>query len=258
MRKIPSAFGSAGFHRKAIRPLCFTAALIFAGHCFAESIDVTSGTNGSLTSPQSFNETRAVDVTVSALDLYVTSMTLSGLLIRSGDAFVGARIYDTSNSSLLASESVTGFGGGTVTIPVSATLLSGRSYRLSFYVATSPANQGTGILFEPEGFPYTDTTGLLQINNAYEAVKDSFPTNWNIFAPQIELEADLYTHLNISLAYPNVLVMWPAAGSNANLEVTSDLTSNNWVPVNEPPHIIGSNAVVTIPMSGDSQFYRLR
>jgi len=256
-------------YKHSLRYIWISAAIIFVGNCpgFADSIDVTSGTSGSLTPvPQSFNETRSVDVTVlSGLDLCITSMTLRGLYIRSAtSAYVGARIYDSSSSSLIASHAITVLTGGTVTIPISATLVSGGNYRVAFYVLTSPANQGTGTMFDPDppdlgGFPYTDATGLLEINNAYSIAEDSFPSNWNIFVPLIVLEATSCTHLRISLAYPNVRVLWPASGSNAVLEATSDLTDpNGWLSVTNSPTIVGSNAVVTIPLSGNSQFYRLK
>lgn len=128
---------------------------------------------------------------------------------------------------------------------------------------TSPQSRGNGILFDPAppglgGFPYSEAAGLLRINNAYALAVDTFPTNWNICVPQLELEGILNTRLKISLAYPNVLVQWPAAASNAVLEATSNLTiSNDWVAVTNSPTIIGSNVVVSIPVSGERQFYRL-
>jgi len=241
--------------------------LLSNGPGLADSIDVTSGTSGSLTPvPQSYNETRGVDVTVlSGLDLRITSMTLRGLYTGSAkSALVGARIYNSSNTSLLASASITISGGGTITVPISATLASGGNYRVGFYVETDPKWQGSGTLFDPDppglgGFPYIDATGVLRINNAYSIAADSFPSNWNIYVPPLELEAALCTHLNISVVYPNVLVQWPASGSNALLEATSDPTDpNNWQTVTNPQTIIGSNLVVTIPISSDNQFYRLR
>jgi hypothetical protein len=255
--------------KKSLRYVCISAAMFFAFDWpgFADLVDLTSGTSGSMTPyPQSFNETRGVDVTVlSGPDLCISSMTLSGLYIRSATfAFVGARIYDSTSGSVIASNTVTVFASGAVTIPISATLVSGSNYRVGFYVLTSPANQGAGTMFDPDppgfgGFPYTDATGFLEINNAYSIASDSFPSNWNIYVPQVVLEATLCAHLSISLVYPNVLVMWPTSGGNATLEATSDLTDpNGWVTVTNPRTVVGSNVVVTIPLSGDRRFYRLK
>lgn len=244
----------------------YLALIFFSGSPgFAASVDVTSGTSGSLTGvPQSYNETRAVDVTVlSDLDFCITSMTLRGLGIGSAtSATVGARVYNSNDTSLIAKASVTVFSGGTVTVPIAATLVSGGNYRIGFYVETSPRSQGNGILFDPDppdlgGFPYTEATGLLRLNNAYSIASDTFPANWNIYEPQLELEGIMNTHLKISVACPNVLVQWPASGSNATLQATSNLTSNDWTSLTNSPAIIGSNVIVTIPISGESQFYRL-
>src|SRR5271170_7220420 len=84
-----------------------------------ETINLTSGTGGSLTGvPQSYNETRGVDVTVlSGTDLLVESMTLVGF-DGSGiatAAVLGARIYDTSTQLLIASADVTTSSIGPVT-----------------------------------------------------------------------------------------------------------------------------------------------
>lgn len=246
--------------------LIYLALIVFSDWSgFAVSVDVTSGTSGSLTPfAQSYNETRVVDITVlSDLDFCISSMTLRGLGIGPAtSASVGSRIYDTSDNSLVAKNSVTIFSGGTVTVPISATLTPGGNYRVGFYVETSPQSRGSGILFDPDplgfgGFPYTDATGLLRINNAYDIATDTFPTNWNIYVPQMELDGTMNTHLKISLAYPNVLAQWPASGSNATLQATSNLISNDWASVTNSPAIVGSNVVVTIPISSESQFYRL-
>jgi hypothetical protein len=246
--------------------VCFALMLFGNEAGIAASVDVTSGTSGSLTPVgQSYNETRAVDVTeLSDLDFCITSMTLRGLGIGSAtSAVVGARIYNTSDTSLVAQNSVTIFSGGTVTVPISATLVSGGIYRIGFYVETSPQSRGYGFFFDPDppglgGFPYTEATGLLRINNAYSIASDTFPANWNIYVPQMTFEGILNTHLRISVAYPKVLVQWPAAVSNATLEVTSTPTiPNDWVAVTNLPTITGSNVVVTLPISSKSQFYRL-
>jgi hypothetical protein len=162
----------------------------------AVSIDLTSDTSGSLVSGQSFNETRGVDVTVlSPMDLIVTSMRLDGLIIGS-PALVGARIYDSTTRLLIAAGNTTVIAGGPVSIPITATLISGDQFRLAFNVATVTPGTGSGTFFDPAppgtgGFPYTESLGLLQINSAHSISTDSFPSNDNFFVPQITVEATI-------------------------------------------------------------------
>ena len=42
-------------------------------------------------------------------------------------------------------------------------------------------------MFDPDSFPYTESTGTLDVNQAYSIASDSFPTNPNIFVPQITI-----------------------------------------------------------------------
>jgi PEP-CTERM motif len=184
---------SQRWHR--LRCFCVGATMLLLGANLVSAdvtIDLTSGGSGSLTGvPQSYNETRAVDVSVlSGADLLVHSMTLAGF-DGSGiatSATLGARIYDTLSQALIASANVTISAVGPVTIPISATLVSGAEYRIGFFAATTPPNNGEGTLFQPSGFPHTETTGLLRINGAFDIATDSFPANSNIFEPQVSLQ----------------------------------------------------------------------
>ena len=72
------------------------------------NINLDSGASGGTIGGQSFNETRADDVTIVASSSQnVSAMTLSGLNIGGFGNFLGARIYQTSNGALLASASAT-------------------------------------------------------------------------------------------------------------------------------------------------------
>ena len=156
--------------------------------CFSLSADAP----GPLISGQSFNETRGVDVSVlAAVDLAVSSMKLAGLSIGSAaSALVGARIYNSTNQVLVGSGAVTVTAGGSVTVPISATLEAGANYRVAFYVATTPASLASGTFVSNSGgFPYTESTGLLRINSAHANPADVFPNTSNIFVPQICLQA---------------------------------------------------------------------
>jgi hypothetical protein len=151
------------------------------------TINVASGTPGSPTLGQSYNETRAVDVTVlSALNLAVSSMTLSGI---NGSATAEAVIYDAHTQALLASASGT-LTGGTITLPITATLVSGVEYRIGFFGLL-----GSGNGFIPNGWsinnetPYTESTGLLRINSAWDdTLGNGFPSIPNLEVPLVSLD----------------------------------------------------------------------
>jgi hypothetical protein len=164
------------------------------------SVSLTPTSAGSLTAGQSFNETRAADVNVlTSGPLTVSSMTLSGLSIGSAtSALVGARIYSSSGASsgtLIASANATVTAGGQVTIPISATLASGSTYRIGFYVQTTPSSQGSGTVLVVTGatlssFPaYTEPTGRFQIVGAWDSSPsgDVFPTSINTALPQMTI-----------------------------------------------------------------------
>ena len=150
------------------------------------TINMESGTSGTVFGGQSYNETRAVDVTVlSALNLSVSSMTLSGI---NGTGTAEAVIYNSNTQALIASATGT-LTGGTITLPISATLVPGGDYRIGFYGLL-----GSGTEFEPNGWtlshetPYTESNGLLQINSAWDLANNAFPTNPNLFVPEITMQ----------------------------------------------------------------------
>ena len=177
---------------------------------FPASLDLTSGTSGVLTAPQAFDGTRGVDVTVmGASNVQVASLGLEGLDIGSASsALVGARIYETSGGSLVAAADATiTSAGGPLSVPISATLSAGSAYRVAFFVATTPPGQGTGTLFDPApagpgGFPWTETGGVLQVNGAYSAASDAFPSGVENVAPQIQVNTTIgqWTDLGHPLA----------------------------------------------------------
>ncbi|HKQ48756.1 MAG TPA: thrombospondin type 3 repeat-containing protein [Phycisphaerae bacterium] len=162
----------------------------------ATPVSLISGPSGTFPGGQSFNETRGVDVTVlSGTNQVLSSMRLDGLSIGSAtSAFVGARVYDSASTLLLASGNTTIFSSGPVTIPISVTLQSGASYRVAFYVATTPASQGSGTFFDPSplgpgGIPYVESLGLFRVNSVHLISTDSFPSNTGAsLVTQITLE----------------------------------------------------------------------
>lgn len=176
--------------------LTLAAAGFPTGPAWSISIDLTSGTTGTTFINQSFNETRGVDVTVVGLgSLLVSSMTLDEFNIVSGTGTVGARVYETGSGSLLASADLA-VGSGfdqSATIPISAVLLAGQTYRVGFFIDAG-GTQGSGDGFDatPAGLDildYVDATGSLLVSQAFQSGSDAFPTNVNSFVPFITLEA---------------------------------------------------------------------
>lgn len=174
-------------NRKMLKVFCAATSIFAVGSTgFARDlaheipISVISGTSGSLMGGQSYNETRAVDVTVLSPDnLLVQSMTLNGI---DGSGPAEAVIYDSDTGLLIASAYGT-VTGGAVTVPISATLLSDGNYTIGFFGDLSDAT-----VFEPAGFPYVESSGLLEITGALDGPTDSYPSFANIFDPQISMQ----------------------------------------------------------------------
>jgi len=176
------------------KQLLLIIALLLTKITFAQ-IDLASGGSGSLSGvPQSFNETRGVDVQVlSASSLTINSMTLGGFysgITGTETAYVGARIYNSSTGALLAygNDTVTNTAGGSVTVPVSFTFLTDSIYRVSFYCSgPNPPTHNSGYLFLPTSVPYTEATNNLKILAMYAYPADVMPTNMNLGVPLITL-----------------------------------------------------------------------
>lgn len=167
---------------------------VTATPCAPAASDVASGTTGSIQMSQSFNETRAVNLTVlGAANRIVEKLLLEGLNMGSPGK-LGARIYDGASQALIASADATVSAGmnQTVEIPVSVALTAGHVYLVGFYVETNPVSQGSGNFFRPTGFsslssptPYTEASGVFRINSAHSIGADAFPANPNIFVLQM-------------------------------------------------------------------------
>jgi hypothetical protein len=146
---------------------------------------------------QSYNETRALDVTVlypSALA--VEHITLDGYrLLGTGTALVGARIYASSTNALVSSSQDVTISGPSVdvpiTIPVSAALSSGARYRIGFYVMGNPPAPSGADVFQPASFPYSDQSGRFRINSTHSVGADAFPQGANAFAPRVTVRTHL-------------------------------------------------------------------
>lgn len=63
--------------------------------------------------------------------------------------------------------------------------------------------------------------------------------------------------LAIALNNGNVEISWPASATGWTLQRTIGLAPVDWQSVSETPVQVGDNNVVTLPSTGDSQFFRL-
>lgn len=196
------------------------------GH--ATTIDLTSGTAGSFIGGQSFNgETRGVSAQIlGTTDLHLRSMQLSDFnILDPPGGSVGARLYDDGTGTLIAGAtvSVASGVGQSITIPISAQLDAGSRYRFSFFVSQAPfGNTASGLI--PAGFPYTDSTGLLRITDAWSIASDSFPTIPNAQVPEIMLNVGVPEPNSVALLLcalgALVLCCW-SVGSGSSINKTA-------------------------------------
>jgi hypothetical protein len=65
--------------------------------------------------------------------------------------------------------------------------------------------------------------------------------------------------LKVTRSSDSLVVTWPTRASGAVLEVKDALTPGSpWLPVGTPPIIVGAQNVVTVDITGTSQFFRLQ
>jgi alpha-L-arabinofuranosidase len=64
--------------------------------------------------------------------------------------------------------------------------------------------------------------------------------------------------LTVVLADKNLTLSWPAASAGFGLETRTNLVSGAWAPVAVPPQLGGSSWQVTVPVTGNEQYFRLQ
>ncbi len=168
-------------------------AILFNSAFAVAQIDLSFGVQGSITGyPQSFNESRGVDIKVlSPVDIHMVSMTLGGFYTSTNPtAWVCPRVYDPVTGVLLASgnDTIPSWMGTDITVPVAYTLKAGQTYRVGFY-CYGPAEENGAFMFEPHTMPYNDQYNLVQVTHAYSYAADTIPVYTNIFVPLITINA---------------------------------------------------------------------
>jgi hypothetical protein len=174
--------------------LCAAVMASTSAHAAVDA-DLVAGATGTAFFNQSFNETRAADVTVlGAANLNLQSMTLREFNVVTGPGgTLGARVYDASSGTLLALGSAA-VGAGfdqTLTIPIAATLVAGHTYRVGFFLdVEGDAGSADGLDVSPPGLgltPYAESTGLLLVSGTFATGSDSFPSTANGLLPLMTL-----------------------------------------------------------------------
>jgi hypothetical protein len=155
------------------------ASPLLTGTGWGLSVDITGGTTGTIVPDETFDTTWAAQVTVlTNLDLVVSSMTLRDFTVPQSPATsnrVGARIYLVSSGELVASNEVVVRVGSvqSVTVPISARLFSGATYRVGFFIDNEGAvgRLADGFAPDPLGIalPYPDASGFFFVNGGYRS-----------------------------------------------------------------------------------------
>ena len=191
--------------------------LAVAQTSLAVTVDMTSGTAGTAHPGQSFNETRGVTATLlGSVDLNLLSMRLDEFTIGlAPGGTVGARVYaDTGTLIASADRQVAQGADQSITIPISATLTAGSTYRFAFFISNG-IDGGSGAMFDPDpqgafGFSYVDSSGLFRFADVRADPGDIFPTTPNIFVPRMFLEAQ---------PVPEPALLWLVLGGLTGLAV---------------------------------------
>jgi hypothetical protein len=64
--------------------------------------------------------------------------------------------------------------------------------------------------------------------------------------------------LSASLSSAQLTLSWPLASAGFVLMTRTNLTSGGWVQIaSPPPQIVGNQWQITLPVSGNTQFFRL-
>ena len=139
--------------------------------------------------------------------------------------------------------------------------LSGVTLNPSLNYASSPGDQFV-ILKNNSGSPVSGTfTGLAQ-NAQFHFGGQLFQINYSGGAGNDVVLSRLVTPplpvLTIQELPPaSVQLSWPTNAPQFQLQYISDLATNAWAPVTNPPVVVGANNVVIAPVEGLNQFYRL-
>jgi hypothetical protein len=135
------------------------------------------------------------------------------------------------------------------------TLLSTNTYSLTMTPLSDPsmAYTQTGTL-DPSGLPIR-WFNFRSYNGVSSGLTD---TNNNFSISSMTIAVPPPPTLNIQKDGSNVLLSWPGAFTNFNLVYSTNLSLPGWTAVSTTPSIVNGQNVVTNPISGKQQFFRLQ
>ena len=131
----------------------------------------------------------------------------------------------------------------------------------SYHLVMTPLNN-PGIAYSEDGTFETNAPVNWVTYQLYNTDSDFYPT----LAPCGPDRTDFYIKsmtitpltLNIQMAGPNVILSWTTNITGFNLESTTNLPAAVWNTNSTPPVVINDQNVVTNPIAGTRQFYRLQ
>lgn len=171
-------------------------AALFAQAGQAATVDLATGSPGTLLRNQSFNETRGISATVlGSTPLQLSAMRLNRLdILQAPGGMLGARVYDDVVGTALAWSDVPVPNGQdqSVMLPISLLLMPGSSYRFAFFVDNAGFG-GSADGFVPDtptlfDFAYVEPSGHFRITGAWSTPEDAFPTGRNMMLPLVSLQ----------------------------------------------------------------------
>ncbi len=224
---------------KRISTISVSVFLFLASTMMAQ-IDLNTGVTGSYTGPnQSYNETRGVDVTVvSPNDILLTGMRLDVFNVGGdGMALTGARIYSTATHALLYHLDTTVYSiyQGVVNFQISYILKHDSTYTVSLFCGGTNSDNSAQ-MFQPisNGYPYTESLGLLKVLEAHAVGADAFPANHNIYVPRMKLYYDntFATGISSNINSPAIILYPNPASSVINIHQSIE-ASNQQITITD-------------------------
>jgi hypothetical protein len=96
-----------------------------------------------------------------------------------------------------------------------------------------------------------DDEAVFNVALTQAQVQSVMSGNFNAFITQPPPE------LSVSSGAGNVVISWPSVWGAYQLQSTASLAPSSWTNVTNPPVLNGSTITVTLPLSGNTKFFRL-
>jgi fibronectin type 3 domain-containing protein len=188
-------------------------------------------------------------------------------------AYVGLALTSHNNSSLCAAtfDNVTAPNWPTSIpprAPASLTAISGNTQVALSWTAASGATSYNVKRSSVSGGPYTVITNIATTTHTDTGLLNGMPYYYVVSALNLAGEStnsvqasampQAPPQLTMSQVTTNLTLSWPASATGFNLMTRTNLALGNWLQVTSPlPQLIGNQWQITLPISGDAQFFRL-